>query len=327
LCIQLGAAGAHALGGLMSMNPALLEEFTIPFCNCTDGSIRGCWAVTEPDHGSDTLGFGEPFFESSQMRASCQAKRDGNEWVINGQKSAWVSGAPVATHCLLHSQIDPTRGFAGIGAAIVPLDLPGCSKGKPHEMLGMKELNQCELYFDDVRIPAHYMFLDNADYSPAFGNQILAGFNMTVACYATGIARAAFEEAFSYCQQRVQGGQLLKEHYSIKQKIFEMFSRVEACRALSRNAALLNSSIFPAFPEYSIAAKTMATEMAFQNAHDAITLFGANGLTKEYLPEKLFRDARANLICDGTTETLRKVGGYTLFETYPRPRGSIMRMR
>lgn len=302
LCITLGAAGAHALGGLMSMNPALLQEFTIPFCNCTDGSIRGCWGVTEPDHGSDTLGWGDPYFESSQMRASCQAKRDGDEWVINGQKSAWVSGAPIATHCLLHTQIDPTRGFAGIGAAIVPLDLPGCSKGKPHEMLGMKELNQCELYFDDVRIPAHYMFLDNADYYPAFGNQILAGFNMTVACYATGIARAAFEEAFSYCQQRVQGGQLLKEHYSIKQKIFEMFSRVEACRALSRNAALLNSSIVPAFPEYSIAAKTMATEMAFQNANDAITIFGANGLTKEYLPEKLFRDARANLVCDGTTE-------------------------
>ena len=164
-------------------------------------------------------------------------------------------------------------------------------------MLGMRELNQCELYFDDVRIPAHYMFLDNADYYPAFGKQILAGFNMTVACYATGMARAAFEEAFSYCQQRVQGGKLLKEHYSIKQKIFEMFSRVEACRALSRNAALLNSSIVPAFPEYSIAAKTMATEMAFQNAHDAISIFGANGLTKEYLPEKLFRDARANLIC------------------------------
>jgi alkylation response protein AidB-like acyl-CoA dehydrogenase len=261
------------------------------------------------------------------MLASCRAQRDGDEWVINGQKSAWVSGAPVATHCLLHTQIDPTRGFAGIGAAIIPLDLHGCSKGKPHEMLGMRELNQCELYFDDVRIPAHYMFLDDADYYPAFSNQILSGFNMTVACYATGLARAAFEEAFSYCQQRVQGGQLLKEHYSIKTKIFEMFSRVEACRALSRNAALLNSSIVPAFPEYSIAAKTMATEMAFQNAHDAITIFGANGLTKEYLPERLFRDARTNLIADCTTETLRKVGGYTLFETYPRPRGSIQRMR
>ena len=327
LCIQLGAAGAHALGGLMSMNPALLEEFTIPFCNCTDGSIRGCWAVTEPDHGSDTLGFGEPFFESPQVRPNCGAERDGNEWVINGQKSAWISGAAVATHCLVHVQIDPARGFAGIGAAIVPLNLPGCSKGKPHEMLGMKELNQCELYFEDVRIPAHYMFLDNADYYFPFGKQLLAGFNMTVACYATGLARAAFEEAFSYCQQKVKWGQLLKEHYSARQKVFEMFSRVEACRALTRRAVLLNGSIFPGIPEYSIAAKTMATEMAFQNAHDAISIFGASGLSKGYLTEKLFRDARENLICDGTTETLRKVGGHFLFETYPRPRDSMQFMR
>jgi alkylation response protein AidB-like acyl-CoA dehydrogenase len=140
------------------------------------------------------------------------------------------------------------------------------------------------------------------------------------------LARAAFEESFSYCQQRIQGGQLLKEHRSIRQKIFEMFTRVETCRAVTRRAVLLNSSIFPGFPEYSIAAKTVATEMAFQNAHDAITIFGASGLTKEYLPEKLFRDARANLIADGTTETLRKVGGYFLFETYPRPRGSMQRM-
>ncbi len=327
LCVQLGAAGAHALGGLMSMNPALLEEFTIPFCNCTDGSIRGCWAVTEPDHGSDTLGFGEPFFESPQVRPNCGARRDGNEWVIDGQKSAWVSGAPVATHCLVHVQIDPARGFAGIGMAIVPLNLPGCSRGNPHEMLGMRELNQCELYFEDVRIPAHYMFLDNADYYFPFGKQILTGFNMTVACYATGLARAAFEEAFSCCQQRVKWGQLLKEHYSVKQKVFEMFGRVEACRALTRRAVLLNGTIFPGFPEYSIAAKTMATEMALQNAHDAISIFGASGLSKEYLTEKLFRDARENLICDGTTETLRKVGGHFLFETYPRPRDSMQLMR
>ncbi|CAB1059423.1 Acyl-CoA dehydrogenase [Olavius sp. associated proteobacterium Delta 1] len=326
LCIQLGAAGAHALGGLMSMNPELLEEFTIPFCNCKDGSIRGCWAVTEPDHGSDTLGFGESFFDSPEIRPNCRAILDGNEWVISGQKSAWVSGAPVANHCLVHLQIDPDRGFAGIGAAIVPLDIPGCSKGKPHEMLGMRELNQCELYFDDVRIPAHYMFMDNADYYFPFGKQILAGFNMTVACFATGLARAAFEEAFSYCHERVQGGKLLKEHYSVKRRIFEMFSRVETCRALSRRAVELNGSIFPGFPEYSIAAKTVATELAFQNAHDAITILGANGLSTEYHTEKLFRDARENLIADGTTETLQKVGGHFLFETYPRTRESINRM-
>jgi alkylation response protein AidB-like acyl-CoA dehydrogenase len=326
LAIQLGAASSHALGGMLSMSGALLEEFTLPFCNCTDGSMRGCWAVTEPDHGSDTLGFGEPFFESPEVRPNCRAKRDGNEWVISGTKSAWISGAAVATHCMLFLQIDPAKGFSGIGACIVPLDLPGVSRGKAHEMLGNRELNQCELYFDDVRIPKRYMFLNDVDYYPAFGKQVLAGFNMMVACNATGLARAAFEEAFSYCNQRVQGGKLLKEHYSVKQKMFEMFSRVETARAISRRAYQLNGNIFPGFCEYSIAAKTMATEMAFQNANDAISIFGASGLSREYLPEKLFRDTRENLIADGTTETLRSVGGHFMFETYPRPRSSMQRM-
>lgn len=326
LTITLGATASHALGALLSMNLDLIKEFTIPFCECTDASIRGCWAVTEPDHGSDMLGFGDPYFaDPEKMRGNCQAKRDGDEWVINGQKSSWISGAPIATHCMLFLQIDPSRGFDGRGMALVPLDLPGCSKGKPHGMMGMRDLNHCELYFDDVRIPDKYMFVNNPDNFYGLSDQVLSGFNMQVACQATGLARAAFEEAFTFCQQRVQGGKLLKEHYTIKQKIFAMFSRVGACRALSRQAVQLNQNIVTAFPEYSIAAKTMVTELAFQNAHDAITIFGANGLSNEHLPEKLFRDARSNLIADGTTETLQKVGGYILFQTYPRTRGSIQR--
>ena len=136
-----------------------------------------------------------------------------------------------------YSRSIPPEVLRELERAIVPLNLPGGSKGKPHEMLGNRELNQCELYFDDVRIPKHYMFLNDADYYPPFGKQVLAGFNMMVACNATGLARAAFEEAFSYCNQRVQGGKLLKEHYSIKQKIFEMFSRVEPAGPISRRAS------------------------------------------------------------------------------------------
>ena len=130
LAIQLGAAASAALGGMISMNGALLEEFTIPFCNCTDGSIRGCWAVTEPDHGSDTLGFGEAFFGYPEVRPNCGARRDGKEWVINGTKSAWISGGAVATHVLAHVQIDPTRGFEGMGAAVLPAQSPRGFQGQ-----------------------------------------------------------------------------------------------------------------------------------------------------------------------------------------------------
>ena len=111
----------------------------------------------------------------------------------------------------------------------------------------------------------------------------------------------------------------MMEHYSIKQRIFEMFARVETCRSITRSAANLNYVINPGFPEYSMAAKTTATQMCLDNADDAIQLLGGNGLSKEYLPEKLYRDARATLIEDGNNEILARHGGHTLFQTYPRP--------
>jgi alkylation response protein AidB-like acyl-CoA dehydrogenase len=88
----------------------------------------------------------------------------------------------------------------------------------------------------------------------------------------------------------------------------------------------LDLNIAPGFPEYSMAAKITATRLCLENASDAIQLLGGNGLSKEYLPEKLFRDVRATLIEDGNNEVLARHGGHTLFECYPRPRDTIPRI-
>jgi acyl-CoA dehydrogenase len=322
LCIELGAVGMPARAALMSGNPELIEEFAVPFCNCKDGSIRGCWAVNDPDHGSDNLGFGEDFF--TKVRSGTRARRDGDHWIINGQKAAWVSGAGIATHALTWVEIDPSRGLGGQGAAIIPLDLPGCSKGKPLKKMGMRDLNQNELYFDEVRIPKRYMVIDNPDKYEILGTQFLVAANMMMGIEATGVARAAFEEAFSYCKERVQGGRLLIDHYAMKQRLFAMFARVETCRAISRRVCEMNMRLFPGFTEYAMVAKTTATELAFQNAHEAVQILGGNGLTKEYLVEKLFRDLRTALIADGNTEVLQRYGGQLLKESYPRVRNSML---
>ena len=322
MAIQLAIGSFVALGSIFSNDDELIEKFALPYVNCRDGSIRACWGGTEPDHGSDCLAVGEAIYSSPEIKAQCTAKRDGDEWVINGQKAAWVSGGTISTHCWLHVQVDPTQGFAGSGCAIVPMDLPGVSKGKPLNKMGQRDLNQGELFFDDVRIPAQYMVIDPDFYTPILEMFLTTG-NLCVGVIASGAARAAFDESFRYCNERVQGGKLLKEHYSIKQRIFTMFQRVELCRALTRRVAGLNLNISPGLGEYSILAKTTATQLAFENAHDAIQIFGGNGLTKEYLPEKLFRDTRSGLIEDGSNEVLMRQGGYTLFETYPRSLSSI----
>jgi alkylation response protein AidB-like acyl-CoA dehydrogenase len=322
LACQLAVSSFVALGAMYSNDEELIEQFTIPFCECTDGSIRGCWGGTEPDRGSDLLAMGEPIYYDPKVRCNCMAKREGDEWVINGQKAAWVSGGTISTHCMLHVQTDPSKGMAGFGVCLVPMDLPGVSKGKPLDKMGQRDLNQGELFFDDVRIPAKNMFVD-PDFHEGIMEMLLTNANVWMSSWATGLARAAFEEAFSYCKERVQGGRLLMEHYSIKQRVFGMFARVETSRAIARAAANLNFNISPGFPEYSMTAKTTATENCLQNAHDAIQLLGGNGLTKEYLAEKLYRDARASLIEDGNNEILARHGGHKLFEYYPRNRDDI----
>jgi alkylation response protein AidB-like acyl-CoA dehydrogenase len=322
LAVHLAVVSFPFYMAVNSGDEELIEKFAIPFCECTDGSIRGCWGGTEPDHGSDLLAFGTDYFSSPECKGNVRAKLDGEEYVINGQKASWVSGGTVATHCLLHLQIDPSRGFAGGGICVIPLDLPGVSRGKALNKLGQRDLNQGELFFDDVRIPEEWMFVQPDFYEPLF-DMILAYANACMSTWATGLARAAFEEAFTYCKERVQGGKELIKHDSIQQRLFQMFARVETCRALSRMALNLNMNVTPPFTEYSIVAKTQATQMCFDNANDAVQLLGGNGLTHEYFPEKLFRDARATLIEDGNNEMLARAAGYTLMETYPRSQRDI----
>jgi alkylation response protein AidB-like acyl-CoA dehydrogenase len=318
LALQLVVASFPFYFICMTNNDELIEKFTKPFCDCTDASLRGCWGGTEPEHGSDIIGIGEDFFYSPELKANVRARLDGDEWVINGQKAAWVSGGPIATHTLLHLQVDPSLGLAGGGVCMVPLDLPGVSKGKPLEKIGQRDLSQGELYFDDVRIPKDWMFVEADFYEPTL-DAILASANLLMATWSTGLSRAAFDEAYNYSKERVQGGKPIIEHYTTKQRLFGMFAKLETGRAITRAAMNLNFNISPALVEYSLVAKTQCTQMALENASEAIQLLGGNGLSKEYLTEKLFRDARATLIEDGNNEVLARHGGHILMETYPRP--------
>jgi acyl-CoA dehydrogenase len=298
-----------------------IKEFTVPYCQCTDGSYVGCWAITEPDHGSDTLVTGYPSFRDPNIPANCRARLDGDVYVINGQKAAWVSAGPLANHILLMCQIDPAKGHAGSGIFIFSLDRPGVSHGKPLDKVGSRDLCQGEVYFDNVRVPKKYLIVGPENYEAALEAHLCLTLPM-VGTWATGLARAAFDEALAYAKQRVQGGKTLVEHSNIQQKIFDMFRKVEASRQLCRAAFVYNWSQ-PFTPEkraieYSMAAKTFATQAALEVTSDAIQILGGNGISKEYVVEKLFRDARTTLICDGSNDTLSVVGGNKIAGAYPR---------
>jgi alkylation response protein AidB-like acyl-CoA dehydrogenase len=136
--------------------------------------------------------------------------------------------------------------------------------------------------------------------------------NAAMGAMFTGVARAAYEEALQYAKLRVQGGQPLFEHQLIKHKLFAMFTKIEAARALSRAAMIYNYNNTPPNVEYSIASKVFCTQTAYEVASEAIQIFGGNGLAREYPVEKFFRDARAGMIEDGANDSLMITGAHHL---------------
>ncbi|MCL6610614.1 MAG: hypothetical protein K6T66_03620, partial [Peptococcaceae bacterium] len=113
-----------------------------------------------------------------------------------------------------------------------------------------------------------------------------------------------------------QGGKLLCEHQMVQKKLFDMFMKVETCRAISRKAYIYNMSVSPPRTEYSIASKVYCTQAAFEVAHEAVQIFGGYGVSKEYYVEKLFRDARAALIEDGSNDILGLAAAEAILRSY-----------
>jgi alkylation response protein AidB-like acyl-CoA dehydrogenase len=305
--IGLGVSSFPAFFATMVPSDRLLEEIIEPFCRNKDATLIGCWGITEPEHGTDTLRPFTPQFSNPEITGKVTARRQGGHWVIEGQKSAWVSNGTIATHCLVYLNIEESKGMAGGGICIVPLDLPGVRKGAPLNKIGQRALNQGEIFFDAARVPDEYMLVDPESYEMML-DITLSTANAGMGAIFTGVARAAYEEALQYAKQRVQGGKPIFEHQNIRQKLFGMFMKIEAARALSRAAMIYNYSNTPPLVQYSIASKVFCTNTAFEVTHEAVQIFGGNGVSKEYVVEKLFRDARASLIEDGTNDSLMLTG-------------------
>jgi alkylation response protein AidB-like acyl-CoA dehydrogenase len=314
--IAIGVAGFPFATVAKAGSPELIDEIVRPFVDDTTARFLGCWAITEPDHGSDTLIAGTPEFHDPRIKGNLFARRDGDDYVLSGQKSAWVSNGSIATHALTFLSIDPSQGMAGGGVAVIPLDLRGITRGKPLDKLGQRALNQGEIFFDDVRLPARFM-LTGAELYELTLDMTLALANAAMGAVFTGVARAAYEAALVYTTQRVQGGKRLCEHQLVQKRLVDMFTRVEACRQLSRAAMVYNHATVPPATQYSIASKTFCTEAALEVASSALQLFGGNGLSREYPIEKIFRDARASLIEDGSNDVLALVAARHILANVP----------
>ena len=314
LALGIGVTSFPFHFAIASGNQDIMKDVVMPFVEDREARYIGCWAITEPQHGSDSLLVGTDQFQQKEVGFDLQARLDGDEWVISGQKAAWVSNGTIATHALTFLSIDKERGQAGGGVALIPLKSPGVTKGKPLNKLGQRALNQGEIFFDDVRIPRSYMIIDPNMYHYVI-DSVLAGANAFMGASFTGVARAAFEEALAYSKQRVQGARRrgAPEHPAEVDGHVHQGRGGAAAFAGGDGVQPDDQSTGHAVP---IASKVFCTEAAFSVASEAVQVHGGYGLAKEMLVEKLFRDARASMIEDGTNEVLSLAAARKVIDTY-----------
>ncbi len=272
------------------------RDYLDAFINDTKGVHSGAWAITEPEHGSDLFEFGKP-----QIRMDSTAVKDGDDYVLNGHKSAFVSNGWMADALLVMVNLDPAQGMEGTVTFAMPGNLPGISRGKPLNKLGLRGLNQAEVFFDNVRVSPEFLLMPPGPGYKFMLERIVTGGNTAVGTLAVGVARAAYEEGLAYAKQRVQGGRRICEHEVVRMKLFNAYRQIEASRALLWKSSWLLSIGQPSLP-MAMAARTLASDMAITVTSDMVSIFGGYGISKEHPVEKFYRDAKLLQIMDGTND-------------------------
>ena len=260
------------------------ERYLVPQAK---GERLACFGLTEPGAGSDV----------AAMRTS--ARREGGVYVLNGQKN-WISYATVADHALVFAKTDPDAKHRGISAFIVETSWAGVSSAETEHKLGIWAGSTGELFLEGVRVPAENRLgaegqgFEIAMYSLDQGR-------FTVAAGAVGVIRACLERSVEYARERETFGQPIGKNQFVQDMIAEMVLSYETSKLLVLQAAWMKDKGVRNTRETSLA-KWHATECAFRAAHLAIQVHGAYGYSAEYGIERYFRNARAPIIYEGTTQ-------------------------
>lgn len=251
------------------------------------GEVLGSFGITEPQAGSDV----------SSVKTT--AVRDGDYYVINGQK-VFITNAGESKIYVFVTRTGEHR-TKGITLFIVEDGTPGLSFGKKEDKMGIRGSVTREVFLENVRVPKENMLGGEGE-----GFKILMNvFNTTrpaVAVQALGIAVAAFEYARNYVQERQQFGKTLDQFQLIRVKIAEMITKIEAARHLIYEAARRIESKDKDIPLYSSMAKCFASDVAMQVTTDAVQLLGGYGFIKDYPVERYMRDAKITQIYEGTNQ-------------------------
>jgi butyryl-CoA dehydrogenase len=256
------------------------------------GELLGAFALTEPNAGSDPV------------RQTTKAVRDGDGYIINGRKR-FITTAKNAGLIIVTAKTDAEARHKGISAFIVKQGTPGLKVGPLEDKMGLCASDTADLILEDCRVPAEDRLGNEGD-GFLIAMKGLDGGRIGIAAQSVGVARAAFDAAVQYAQEREQFGQTISKFQGLRWIIADMATEIEAARLMMLAAAEMKDNGENYTLQASMA-KLFASEMVNRITAKAVQIHGGYGFTKEYAVERYYRDARVFTIYEGTSEIQRVV--------------------
>lgn len=260
------------------------ERYLIPQAR---GQKIGAFGLTEPNAGSDVAAM------------VTTARRDGNDYILNGAKT-WISLCDIADHFLIFAKTDKDKGHHGISCFIVERTFPGVTTRAIKGKLGIRAGNTGEVILDEVRVPKENRLGEEGE-GFKIAMSALDNGRFTVAAGACGLINASLEASLAYCRERKTFGKEIGRHQLVQQMIARMAANLEISRLLVYRAGWLKNLGKRNTRETSLA-KWFACDAAFEAANDAVQIHGAYGYSNEYPVERYLRNAKAPVIYEGTRE-------------------------
>ncbi len=256
------------------------------------GEWIGAWGLTEANTGSDA------------MRMKVTAKKEGNEWVLNGAKN-WITHGISGDVAVVLARTGELLDSHGISAFIVERGTPGFQAGKKENKLGMRASETAEMVFDDCRIPEENLIgVEGEGFVQAM--KVLDGGRISIAALSLGVAYGAYDASKKYAKEREQFGKPIAHFQAIAFKLADMLTEIEAAELLTYQAAFRKNNGQKVTREGAMA-KYYASEVAVKVCNEAVQIFGGYGFTKDFPVEKFYRDVKLCTIGEGTSEIQKLV--------------------
>jgi alkylation response protein AidB-like acyl-CoA dehydrogenase len=313
-----GGAGADHVGYALALEEIAARDGSISTILSVHNSV-GCAPILRYGSEEQKSRFLRPMASGEMLAAFClteagagsdaaaiktRARRRGNSWVLNGAKQFITSGS-TAQVAIVFAVTDPDAGRRGISAFIVPTGTPGYRVARLEHKLGQRSSDTAQLVFEDMELTPDLMLGQAGEgYRIALSN--LEGGRIGIGAQALGMARAAYEAALAYAQQRETFGQKIIEHQAVAFRLADMATQLAAARGLILDAAERRDAGEPCLKEAAMA-KLFASEMAEKVCSDAIQIHGGYGYLADFPVERIYRDVRVCQIYEGASEIQRLV--------------------